>query len=143
MVPNFHTPSEISSAKQLVFKMLSVCLSNIIHKSGRNSVNRPAHEVEVHDIMETVDAIDFTTSSDLCCAINLERMPKDCLGAEVTATTTSVTDWLVDLEHDVQQLKATNELKATNVSKFTPKDSASLVINDFSCSSQEPILRLV
>ena len=69
MVPNFHTPSEISSAKQLVFKMLSVCLSNIIHKSGRNSVNRPAHEVEVHDIMETVDAIDFTTSSDLCCAM--------------------------------------------------------------------------
>ena len=122
MVLNFYTPSKISVAKKPVFKIFSAFLSDIISKLHRNSVNQPAHEAKVHDIMEAVEAIKFTTSGVLFCAINLEHVPKYCLGVEVTATITFVTNWLATLKCGVQQLKATNEPEATNASKFAPKD---------------------
>ena len=52
--------------------MFRAFLNDIILKARRNSVNRPAHETEVHDVMETVDAIDFVTSGVLFRAVNLE-----------------------------------------------------------------------
>ena len=90
--------------------------------------------------MEAVDAIDFITSGVLFCAINLEHVSKDCLGTKVTTITTSETDRLTALECEVQQLKATNEPEAINASKFVPKNSASLINNDVTCASQEPII---
>ena len=109
--------------------MFNAFLSDIIHKSCRNSFNRPTHEAKVHDIMEFVDAINFITSGVLYCTINLECVPKDCLWAEVTVTITSVIDRLAALERDIQQLKSINEPEATNVSKLAPKDSAPFINN--------------
>ena len=65
--------------------MFRAFLNDIILKARRNSVNWPAHETEVHDVMETVDAIDFVTSGVLFRAVNLECVPKDCLVADCWA----------------------------------------------------------